>query len=166
MNALEVSQRSIDAWNRHDADALVAVYAEAGTYHNPRFETMETRLLFALVGLAISLALPTFAQQKEPMPSESTPEATPTPTMGEHDTQVLPDRRVTFRLLAPNANAVKVIIGVKSGVYEPQGTTVNEMTKQANDFWTVTLGPFEANLYEYQFDVDGVMLPDPGNDMP
>jgi hypothetical protein len=34
MNALEVAQRSIDAWNRHDADALVALYAEGGTYHN------------------------------------------------------------------------------------------------------------------------------------
>ena len=31
MNALEVSQRSTDAWNKHDADALVAVYAEGGT---------------------------------------------------------------------------------------------------------------------------------------
>jgi hypothetical protein len=30
MNALEVAQRSIDAWNRHDADALVALYAEGG----------------------------------------------------------------------------------------------------------------------------------------
>ena len=38
MNALEVSQRSTDAWNRHDADALVAVYAEGGTYHNPRMD--------------------------------------------------------------------------------------------------------------------------------
>ena len=38
INALEVSQRSIDAWKRHDADALVAVYAEGGTYHNPRFD--------------------------------------------------------------------------------------------------------------------------------
>ena len=36
MNALEVSQRAIDAWNRHDADALVALYAEGGTYHTPR----------------------------------------------------------------------------------------------------------------------------------
>ena len=35
MNALEVSQRSIDAWNRHDADALVALYAEGGTYETP-----------------------------------------------------------------------------------------------------------------------------------
>ena len=36
MNALEVSKRAIDAWNKHDADALVALYAEGGTYHNPR----------------------------------------------------------------------------------------------------------------------------------
>jgi hypothetical protein len=127
---------------------------------------MKRRLLLALVGLAISFALPTFAQQKESTSTESTPAATPTPTLREHDTQVLPDRRVTFRLLAPKANAIKVVIGVKSGVYEGQGTTVTDMTKQADGFWTTTLGPFEPNLYEYQFDVDGVMLPDPGNEMP
>jgi enterochelin esterase-like enzyme len=127
---------------------------------------MKIRLLGALVGLAISFALPTFAQQKEPMPSESTPEATPTPTLGDHFTQVLPDRRVTFRLLAPKANEVEVVVGIKSAVYEPQGTTTIEMTKDANGFWTVTLGPFEPNLYEYRFSVDGCAIADPGNDMP
>ena len=38
MNALEISQRHYDAWNRHDADAYVAGYAEWGTYHSPRFD--------------------------------------------------------------------------------------------------------------------------------
>jgi hypothetical protein len=38
MTALEVSQRAIDAWNRHDADAFVGLYAEGATYHTPRFE--------------------------------------------------------------------------------------------------------------------------------
>ena len=38
MNALEVTQRAVDAWNRHDADAYLAIYAEGGTYHNPRME--------------------------------------------------------------------------------------------------------------------------------
>jgi steroid delta-isomerase-like uncharacterized protein len=38
MNALEVSKSSTDAWNRHDADALVALYADGGTYHNPRMD--------------------------------------------------------------------------------------------------------------------------------
>ncbi len=117
---------------------------------------MKIRFLLALVGLATNFALPAFAQQKEPTPSASTPEVTPTPTLGDHFTQVLPDRRVTFRLLAPKANDVQVLIGVKGGVYEPQGTTTTEMTKDANGFWTVTLGPFEPNLYEYQFDVEGL----------
>ena len=36
MNALEVTQRSLDAWNSHDADAIVALYAEGGTYSAPR----------------------------------------------------------------------------------------------------------------------------------
>jgi steroid delta-isomerase-like uncharacterized protein len=38
MNALEVSKRSIDAWNRRDADAVTALYAEDATYHTPRFD--------------------------------------------------------------------------------------------------------------------------------
>jgi steroid delta-isomerase-like uncharacterized protein len=38
MNALEVSKRAIDAWNRHDADAVIAGYAEGATYHTPRFD--------------------------------------------------------------------------------------------------------------------------------
>ncbi len=36
MNALEVARRSIDAWNSHDPDAIVALYAEGGTYTAPR----------------------------------------------------------------------------------------------------------------------------------
>ena len=47
MNALEVYQRAIDAWNRHDADALVALFAEGGTYYNPRVD-------HALTGQAIA----------------------------------------------------------------------------------------------------------------
>jgi steroid delta-isomerase-like uncharacterized protein len=38
MNTVEVSKRSIDAWNRHDADAVIALYAEEATYHTPRFD--------------------------------------------------------------------------------------------------------------------------------
>jgi enterochelin esterase-like enzyme len=127
---------------------------------------MKIRLVVALVGLAISFALPAFSQQKETTPSKSTPEVTPTPTLGDGYTQVLPDRRVTFRLLAPKANDVKVLVGVKSGIYESQGTTTTEMTRDANGLWTVTSGPFEPNLYEYQFDVEGLKIADPGNDMP
>ena len=47
MNALEVTQRSLDAWNSHDADAIAALYAEGGTYSAPRAGE-------ALTGKAIS----------------------------------------------------------------------------------------------------------------
>ena len=56
--------------------------------------------------------------------------------------------------------------GIKSGLYESQGITTTEMTKDPNGLWTVTLGPFEPNLYEYRFKVDGCAIADPGNDMP
>jgi steroid delta-isomerase-like uncharacterized protein len=48
MNALEVVQRSFDAWNRHDADAILALYAKDGTYGAPRAGSQ------ALTGQAIA----------------------------------------------------------------------------------------------------------------
>jgi steroid delta-isomerase-like uncharacterized protein len=38
MNAIEVVQRYIKAWNGRDADALVALFAEGGTYRGPRVD--------------------------------------------------------------------------------------------------------------------------------
>ena len=35
MNAIEVVKRYADAWHRHDADAIVALFVEGGTYSNP-----------------------------------------------------------------------------------------------------------------------------------
>ena len=35
MNAVEVVKRYCEAWNRHDADAIVALFVEGGTYTNP-----------------------------------------------------------------------------------------------------------------------------------
>jgi len=105
-----------------------------------------------------------------PTPSRTTTpaltsETKPASTLGDTFTQLLPDGRVTFRLLAPKANAVEVIIGTKNDVHAPE-TTGTEMTKDANGLWTVTLGPFEPNLYQYQFSLDGLKIADPGNDMP
>jgi len=110
---------------------------------------MKIRSVVTLIGLAIGFAVPTLA----------------TPTLGDHFTQVLPDRRVTFRLLAPKANAVEVVIGLNNEVHVP-GTPGIEMTKDANGLWTVTSGPLEPNLYQYQFSVDGLKIADPGNEMP
>ena len=35
MNAIEVAERYFDAWNRRDADAIVASFASGGTYSDP-----------------------------------------------------------------------------------------------------------------------------------
>jgi enterochelin esterase family protein len=69
--------------------------------------------------------------------------------------EVLPDGRVTFRLLAPKALAVAVK-GLRH--LQPQ-----LMTKDAEGVWSVTVGPLTPDLYSYTFDVDGATFTDPIN---
>jgi enterochelin esterase family protein len=68
------------------------------------------------------------------------------------------DRKVTFRILAPKAEAVTLgssdIPGLGRGA---------EMTKNAEGVWGVTLGPIDAGAYRYSFNVDGVSVIDPRN---
>lgn len=40
MKSLEIAQRYFDAWNRHDADGIVATFAEGGTYSDPSSGTL------------------------------------------------------------------------------------------------------------------------------
>ena len=58
MNALEVIQRFIDAWNRHDADAVNALYAEGATYHSPRFDHPLTEKALADFNKSVLIAYP------------------------------------------------------------------------------------------------------------
>jgi hypothetical protein len=76
------------------------------------------RRLVLLMQAVLGFAL-TPAPAQTPTPAQPTP----TPTLGDRFTQVLPDRHVVFRFFAPRANAVDVVIGLKSGPYEVQGTT-------------------------------------------
>ncbi len=69
--------------------------------------------------------------------------------------QVLADRRVTFQLRAPKATEVAV-----AGQW-PNGRA--PMIKDANEVWSVTVGPVPAGIWEYGFQIDGVQMIDPGN---
>jgi enterochelin esterase family protein len=69
--------------------------------------------------------------------------------------QILADRRVTFQFRAPKATEVVV-----AGQW-PNGRA--PMTKDANDVWSITVGPIPAGIWEYGFQVDGVQMIDPGN---
>jgi enterochelin esterase-like enzyme len=89
--------------------------------------------LFAVAGVSATTA----AQQQAPSPEVGT------------------DRRVSFRLLAPNAREVRL-----SGEFM-QGST--PLVKNEAGLWSVTVGPLEPEIYHYTFTVDGVRIIDPGN---
>ena len=68
---------------------------------------------------------------------------------------VHPDRTVTFKLKAPDANKVELSAQFVKG---PQA-----LKKDSSGVWSITLGPADPNIYPYNFIVDGVSVADPGN---
>lgn len=70
--------------------------------------------------------------------------------------EVAADRRVTFRILAPQAETVKL-----SGDIHDAGQSA--FVKGTNGVWEVTLGPIDPGAYRYTFNVDGVPVNDPRN---
>jgi enterochelin esterase-like enzyme len=62
------------------------------------------------------------------------------------------DRTIVFRLRAPEAGRVTLsFAGSKP------------MSKDDSGVWSATVGPVEAEIYQYNFVVDGVRILDPGN---
>ncbi len=121
---------------------------------------MQSRSAFqvAAVVLAIGLGITLFAQAPA-APAQA-------PAAGQRagaaqgprvvSPEILPDKKVTFRLLAPKAGAV-----VLNGNWD-QGTNI-PMTKDDQGIWSVTVGPLGEQLWGYSFSVDGVKANDPGN---
>jgi enterochelin esterase-like enzyme len=72
--------------------------------------------------------------------------------------EVQADRHVTFRILAPKAESVKL-----SGSDIPGNGQAAPLTKGENGVWEVTLGPIDPGAYRYNFNVDGVSTIDPRN---
>ena len=68
------------------------------------------------------------------------------------------DRRITFRINAPQAQAVRV-----SGSDIPGLGQNGVMTKGENGVWTFTSAPVPPGAYRYNFNVDGVAVIDPRN---
>jgi enterochelin esterase family protein len=73
--------------------------------------------------------------------------------------EVSADRKITFRIAAPKAEAVQL-----SGSDLPEIGRGLAMTKDPNSIvWEVTVGPVEPGAYRYNFKVDGVSVVDPRN---
>lgn len=71
--------------------------------------------------------------------------------------QVLADKKVTFRYLAPTAKEVKLAGGLFGASNAP-------MVKDSIGIWSVTVGPVRPDIYSYNFVVDGVSVMDPANE--
>src|SRR5215475_14231076 len=69
--------------------------------------------------------------------------------------EIGPDRSVTFRLAAPKAAEVTV-----SGEFM-KGSKA--LVKDERGVWSITIGPIEPEIYNYNFTIDGVRTIDPGN---
>jgi enterochelin esterase-like enzyme len=73
--------------------------------------------------------------------------------------QVLPDRRVTFRIYAPKASEVLL-----DGDWVLQGRgTGGPLEKDDQGIWSITIGPLAPDFYMYTLTVDGVPTIDPQN---
>ena len=95
--------------------------------------------MMALVGGGVPAA------RAQPAPPTPPPVVSP---------EVLPDKRVTFRLRAPNAKEVAV---------DRAGAPKLPMQKDAQGVWTATTDPLDPDVYGYTFEADGVNLVDPSN---
>jgi enterochelin esterase-like enzyme len=80
--------------------------------------------------------------------------------------EVLADRRVTFRIAAPEATKVELrspgdIPGsIGRGVIAPMA-----LTRNAEGVWEINVGPLPAGAYRYVFAVNGVVVVDSRNPM-
>ncbi|MBK9137853.1 MAG: esterase [Verrucomicrobia bacterium] len=72
--------------------------------------------------------------------------------------EVTADRQVTFRVLAPKAESVRLAGSDLPGIGQGK-----DMAKGTNNVWEVTLGPLPPGSYRYHFNVDGVAVLDPRN---
>jgi enterochelin esterase family protein len=70
--------------------------------------------------------------------------------------EVLADRRITFRILAPQAQQVRM---TASDI--PNMGQAATLTKGEGGVWSTTIGPVEPGAYRYNFDIDGVATIDP-----
>jgi enterochelin esterase-like enzyme len=86
-----------------------------------------------------------FAQQAPRPPQFTSPE-------------VGADRKITFRLHAPNAESVTI-----TGGDIPNNSKGTAMTKGAEGVWEATVGPLVPGAYRYRFSVGGLAVVDPRN---
>jgi enterochelin esterase family protein len=102
----------------------------------------------------MKLALPTLLLALAVVAPAQTPPAPPAAAPASAFPEVLPDRRVTFRIAASKASEVTLTT---------DWLPTQKMEKGADGTWSVTVGPLAPSSYIYSFTVDGIAMADPIN---
>ncbi|HEX5046404.1 MAG TPA: alpha/beta hydrolase-fold protein [Gammaproteobacteria bacterium] len=87
------------------------------------------------------------------------PPARPAPPPRVVSPEVAADRKVTFRLRAPQAQSVRLTSGGDIPQIPPNQTL--ELAKGGDGVWQLTIGPVDPGAYRYAFVVDGLNVVDP-----
>jgi enterochelin esterase-like enzyme len=115
---------------------------------------------FAIFALAICSVPPVAAQEARgaapPAQGRGGGRGAQAPAVVSPD--VMADRRVAFRIYAPQADAVRIGAGDIQGLGQ-----ATQLTKGENGVWELTIGPIDPGAYRYNFNVDGVTTIDPRN---
>jgi enterochelin esterase family protein len=123
---------------------------------------MNKKFAFALVAVLV-LMVSALVAQPPAAPATGSPSQSAAPAPRPpfpplvRSPEVHPDRTVTFRLRAPQAESVELIGEIL------QGKPPLPMTKDADGVWSVTIGPLPPEIWLYDFRIGGADLPDPGN---
>lgn len=128
-------------------------------------KTIRSRIGAAAALASLTLATPSFAQAPTPA---ATPAAAPAETprfRGPQGPRVVSpevgtEGEVTFRILAPKADSVKLGGSDIPGSGPGQG---RDLTKNSEGVWELTLDAVPPGYYRYNFNVDGVSVIDPRN---
>jgi enterochelin esterase-like enzyme len=123
---------------------------------------LTTRSLPLFLAAVIQLA-PLAAQAPAPAPGQAP--AAPGGRGGQaqppafSSPEILPDRRIVFRLFAPDATTVTL----RGGDIPAPARANAQFTKADNGVWEMTTGVVEPGAYRYTFVVNGVGVIDPRN---
>jgi enterochelin esterase family protein len=123
------------------------------------------KFLSPFTSIAAMALATTLLTAQSPAPARPTPPPVRSP-------DVSADRMVTFRLRAPDAKRVTVVVSEimrQAPGYDPTWATGTfnddevQMKKGADGVWSLTVGPVLPDKYDYVFNVDGVRTLDPVN---
>jgi enterochelin esterase-like enzyme len=132
--------------------------------------TLKRSVLF-ITGAACCIAPLLLTAQERPAPAQPAAQPAAQPGRGRggqqgpvvNSPEVFADRRVTFRVLAPNAQKVELRTPGDIPGIGGRGGTPLQFTKDDKGIWEATTAPIPAGAYRYVFAVDGLTVVDSRN---